>query len=114
LHKQKICCKANNLAADLSSVRFSNSDLSFSSYRLRLLLEEKLAAQLTDEVCRKKLRFQDSFRQIRNLSTSSAPSGHLLLKEKALTCANTKLTDKSKFDQYFLSDYSITTLSCFN
>jgi len=34
-----------------------NSDLSFSSYRLRLLLEEKLAAQLTDEVCRKKLRF---------------------------------------------------------
>jgi len=65
-----------------------------------LSAKKKLSAQLTDEVCRKKLRFYDSSRHIRNFSTSSAPSGHLLLKEKALTCANTKLTDKSEFENH--------------
>ena len=36
-----------------------NSDLSFSSHRLRLLLEEKLSAKLTDEVCGKMLHFYE-------------------------------------------------------
>ena len=31
-------------------------------------------------------------------STSSAPPGHLLLKEKALVCANLKQSDKSEFE----------------
>ena len=50
----------------------------------RLLLEEKLSAvRLTDEVCRETFRIPDGFRQIRTISTSSGPSGHLPLKGKA-------------------------------
>ena len=42
--------------------------------------------------------FIEIYGEFDTLSTSSAPSGHLLLKEKALVCANFKQTDKSEFD----------------
>ena len=51
----------------------------------RLLLEEKLSAKLTDEVCRKIVRKEKLWANSSVFSTSSAPTGHLLLKEKAFT-----------------------------
>ena len=41
--------------------------------------------------------FIEIYGEFETFSTSSAPSGHLLLKEKALVCANLKQSDKSKF-----------------
>ncbi len=40
--------------------------------------------------------------EFETFSTSSAPSGHLLLKEKALVCANLKQTDKSGIFPFFI------------
>ena len=42
--------------------------------------------------------FIEIYGEFETFSTSSAPSGHLLLKEKALVCANFKQTDKSEFE----------------
>ena len=42
--------------------------------------------------------FIEIYGEFGTFSTSSAPSGHLLLKEKALVCANLKQTDKSEFE----------------
>ena len=42
--------------------------------------------------------FIEIYGEFETFSTSSAPSGHLLLKEKALVCANLKQFDKSEFD----------------
>ena len=41
--------------------------------------------------------FIEIYGEFETFSTSSAPSGHLLLKEKALVCANLKQSDKSEF-----------------
>ncbi len=41
--------------------------------------------------------FMEIYGEFETFSTSSAPSGHLLLKEKALVCANLKQLDKSEF-----------------
>jgi hypothetical protein len=41
--------------------------------------------------------FIEIYGEFETFSTSSAPSGHLLLKEKALVCANLKQFDKSEF-----------------
>ena len=41
--------------------------------------------------------FIEIYSEFETFSTSSAPSGHLLLKEKALVCANLKQIDKSEF-----------------
>ena len=43
--------------------------------------------------------FIEIYGEFETFSTSSAPSGHLLLKEKALVCANLKQFDKSEFDR---------------
>ena len=43
--------------------------------------------------------FIEIYGELETFSTSSAPSGHLLLKEKALVCANLKQTDKSEFGE---------------
>ena len=48
----------------------------------RLPLEGKLSPKVTDEVCNTIFSPILHFRQIRT-DTSSAPAGHLLLKEKA-------------------------------
>ena len=53
----------------------------------------------TDEVCSKMLCFYANLGEIATFSTSSAPSGHLLLKEKALVCANLQHTDKLEFTE---------------
>ncbi len=42
--------------------------------------------------------FIEIYSEFETFSTSSAPSGHLLLKEKALVCANFKQLDKQEFD----------------
>ena len=42
--------------------------------------------------------FIEIYGEFETFSTSSAPSGHLLLKEKALVCANFKQSDKSEFE----------------
>jgi len=41
--------------------------------------------------------FIEIYGEFETFSTSSAPLGHLLLKEKALVCANLKQSDKSEF-----------------
>ena len=42
--------------------------------------------------------FIEIYGEFETFSTSSAPSGHLLLKEKALVCTNLKQLDKSEFN----------------
>ena len=63
----------------------------------RLLLEEKLSAKLTDVVCRKRCRFYENSGEHGTFSPHPPPSGHLLLKEKALGQSTFKLPDKSEF-----------------
>ena len=46
------------------------------------------------------LRFYENLGENETFSTSSAPSGHLLLKEKALVCANLELFDKSELQVF--------------
>ncbi len=43
------------------------------------------------------LRFYANLGEIATFSTSSAPSGHILLEEKALACANLERSNKSDF-----------------
>ena len=50
--------------------------------------------------------FTEIYGEFETFSTSSAPSGHLLLKEKALVCANLKQLGKSEFDR-FLNEIAV-------
>ena len=51
--------------------------------------------------------FIEIYGEFEIFSTSSAPSGHLLLKEKALVCANFKQTDKSEFGSHIHTEDSL-------
>ncbi len=50
----------------------------YTTHPKRLLLEEKLSAKPTDEVCGKSLHFSENLGEIATFSTSSAPSGHYI------------------------------------
>ncbi len=54
--------------------------------------------------------FIEIYSEFETFSTSSAPSGHLLPKEKALVCANFKQLDKSKFERMMIpTRHKVTT-----
>ncbi len=93
--------KTSSQLCFLSSNIRPNSDLSSRSKAWqgpRLLLEEKLSSGARLMRCAVKCCvFIEIYGEFETFSTSSAPSGHLLLKEKALVRANLKQFDKSEF-----------------